>query len=286
MKRFAIIGYPISHSLSPVMYNAAFPAMGIDAVYEAWSTPPEDLRKAVESLRGPDMMGMNVTVPHKEAVFDLVDLVDATAKAIGAVNCVSKEGNLLTGHNTDKYGFIHSLRAAGCDPAGKRALILGAGGSARAVAYGLAEAGVGSISIAGRTAERVEALAAHVEQVSPRPIQITRVGWQDEGCVAASMKSDLIVNCTPMGMLHTPEQDESPLPAEAISAGVWVYDLVYNPSETPLLSLAKQAGALPVSGLDMLVHQAAESVRLWTGREAPIDIMRSAAEAALAERGR
>src|SRR3990170_3987647 len=121
MKLLAIVGYPIRHSLSPAIYNATFPAMGIDARYEAWETPPDQLPRAIERLRDAGMMGMNVTVPHKQAVRALLDAVDPTAEAIGAVNCIAKDGDWLVGYNTDKYGFVRSLREAGCDPAGMRA---------------------------------------------------------------------------------------------------------------------------------------------------------------------
>jgi shikimate dehydrogenase len=161
-----------------------------------------------------------------------------------------------------------------------RVLILGAGGSARAVAYGLIEAGAPALTIAGRNARNLEALAHSLE---PRAGQtaITTASWQDEGFAAACARADLIVNCTPIGMRHTETESESPLPRELVRPGVWVSDLVYNPLETPLLRLAAERGARPVAGLEMLVYQAAESVRLWTGREPPIDIMRKAASKAL-----
>ncbi len=136
----AIIGYPLGHSMSPAIHNAAYRAMGLDLTFEAWSTPPEDVPAAVARLREPEMLGMNVTVPHKQAVMPLLDEVDATARAIGAVNTIVKQDGRLVGYNTDRYGFIRSLREAGCDPAGKHVVILGYGGSERAVAYGLAEA--------------------------------------------------------------------------------------------------------------------------------------------------
>jgi shikimate dehydrogenase len=280
MKLFALIGYPLGHSISPAMHNAALPALGIDARYEAWSTPPEGVSAAVGRLREDELLGMNVTVPHKEAVIELLDEVDATAKAIGAVNCISKEGRRLVGHNTDMYGFIRSLREAGCEPRGRRVLILGAGGSARAVANGLLDAGAASLTLSGRTAERAEALANDVLRSFPRAL-VACAGWQDEGFAAAVLSADMIVNCTPVGQRHTETEGESPLPAPLLRPGLWVYDLVYNPLETPLLAAARATGANPIAGLEMLVYQAAESLRLWTGREPPIDIMRDAAQRAL-----
>lgn len=284
MKLLAIVGYPIRHSLSPAIYNAVFPAMGIEARYEAWETPPEALPGAIDRLRGRGMMGMNVTVPHKQAVRAVLDAVDPTAEAIGAVNCVAKDGERLIGHNTDKYGFVRSLREAGCNPAGTRALVLGVGGSARAVAYGLMEAGVASIALAGRTPERVEAAARDLRLTASRALPVATTGWHDGAFDKACAAADLIVNCTPIGMLHTGTEDESPLGLAQIRPGVWVADLVYTPVETALLRLAHKAGARPVAGLEMLVYQAAESVQLWTGRAPPIDIMRKACEKALALR--
>lgn len=279
MQRLAIIGQPIAHSLSPVIYNAVFPAMGIDAVYEAWLTPPEGVAEAIRRLRGPEMLGMNVTVPHKEAVLSLLDQVDETAKAIGAVNCISKEDGRLVGHNTDLAGFMRSLREAGYEPRGRRVVVLGAGGSARAVAYGLAQAG-GEVCIAARDHIRSSALVSGLQTALPGVVATT-CGWQDASFDAACNGASLIVNCTPVGMLHGEGEDQSPLPGRLLRPGLWVCDLVYNPRQTPLLREAEAAGARYVSGLEMLVYQAVECVRLWTGREPPVDIMRKAAENAL-----
>ena len=288
MNLLAIIGYPIGHSLSPAIYNAAFKAMALDARFEAWSTPPDQLAAAIERLRSPEMLGLSVTIPHKEAVILLLDEVEPKARAIGAVNCIAKARGRLVGHNTDRYGFLRSLRAAGCEPAGIRAVILGAGGAAHAVAYALIEAGAASIAVAGRTPGRVAATAAHLRPSveGPRPIAIDEVGWQDDAFAAACRGAGLIVNCTPIGMRHTPAEAESPLTRDHVRPGVWVSDIVYTPLETALLRLARDAGARVVGGLDMLIYQAVECVRLWTGREAPFDIMKRAALDALAEANR
>ena len=277
------IGYPIGHSLSPVMYNAAFPALGLDARYEAWSTPAEELSAVAERLRSEMVLGLNVTVPHKQAIIPLLDEVDATARAIGAVNCISKVDGRVVGHNTDMYGFVRSLREAGCEPRGLRILVLGVGGSAREIVHGLIEAGAAAVTLAGRSLDRVEILANEVRTAAGATM-IEAAGWQDEGFVAAARAADVVVNCTPVGMRHTAAEAESPLPAALLRPGLWVCDLVYNPLETPLLRQVREAGARRVGGLEMLVYQAAESVRWWTGQEAPIDIMRKAALAALAQR--
>jgi shikimate dehydrogenase len=281
MKQAGLIGYPLGHSISPAMHNAAYEAMGMDARYEAWSTPPDEVEAAVKRLRGGDVLGMQVTVPHKQAVVPFLDSLDVTAKAIGAVNTILVEAGRLVGYNTDKYGYIRSLREAGCDPRGMRVLVLGVGGAERAVAYGLAEAGASSIALAGRNAERLRAAAEHFESTTPGGVPVTQVLWQDDAVVNACAGADLIVNCTPVGMRHTESEGNSPVPASALRPGLWVSDIVYNPLETELLRLARAAGANTVGGLDMLVYQAVEAIRLWTGREAPVDIMKKAALAAL-----
>jgi shikimate dehydrogenase len=283
--RAGIVGYPLGHSLSPVIHNAGFGALGLDVRYEAWPTPPEGLSEAVERLHGDDMLGMSVTIPHKQAVMARLDEVDAVASAIGSVNTVVKRDGRLIGYNTDKDGFLRPLHSAGCDPRGMNVLVLGVGGSERAVAYALAEAGAASIALAGRRPERVEAAAAHLEATSPRPVQVERVAWTEEALTRAAAAAGLVVNCTPVGMRHTPEEHESPLPAGALRSGLWVYDIVYNPLETELLHLARNAGAHAVAGLEMLAYQAAAQQVLWTGREPPVDIMIRAAEAVLVRQG-
>jgi shikimate dehydrogenase len=279
-ERLAIIGDPVGHSISPAIYNATFPAMGIDAHYEAWPTPRDQVAAAIAKLRAAGMLGMNVTVPHKEAVLDLLDEVDPAARAIGAVNCITKHEGRLIGHNTDKAGFIESLRNAGFEPSGCHALILGVGGSARAVAVGLIEAGSAGLILAGRRPDAVATLAGHLHAFAPQA-SISESTLSTMDLEAATAAADLVVNCTPIGMHGTGSEDQSPLPAECLRKGLWVCDLVYRPPVTKLLREAQAAGALTLGGLEMLVLQAVESVRLWTGREPPVDIMRGAARRAL-----
>jgi shikimate dehydrogenase len=280
MMRLAIIGDPIGHSISPAIYNATFPAMGIDATYEAWLTPPDAVAAAIEKLRAPDMMGMNVTVPHKEAVLGLLDEVEPGARAIGAVNCISKRDGRLIGHNTDKAGYIESLRNAGFEPAGRRALVLGVGGAARAICVGLIEAGVSGLTLAGRRAEAVSVLADHLRATHPAAA-IDEASMDPRVLELAAGAATLVVNCTPIGMHGTGSEDESPFPAAFLREDLWVSDLVYRPPLTRLLADADAAGAHALGGLEMLVLQAVESVRLWTNREPPVDIMRAAARGAL-----
>jgi shikimate dehydrogenase len=266
------------------MHNAAFEAMAVDARYEAWEVPAADIPATIEKLRQPDALGMQVTVPHKQAVMPLLDSVDATASAIGAVNTVIKRDGALTGTNTDKYGFIRSLTEAGCEPAGMKVLVLGVGGTERAVTCGLVEAGASFIVLAGRRRERVEQAATQLRSTAPRSMRVSGLLWDPEDLSEACSEADLVVNCTPVGMRHTAEEEESPLDGRSLRPGAWVSDVVYNPLETKLLRLAREAGARTVGGLDMLVYQAAAAIELWTGRAAPIDIMRSAALTALNER--
>lgn len=254
--------------------------MGIDAVYEAWPTSQNGVAEAIARLRADDMMGMNVTVPHKEAVIPLLDEIEPGARAIGAVNCIRKEHGRLIGHNTDKAGFVDSLRNAGFEPEGKHSLILGVGGSARAVCVGLIEAGASVITLAGRRQEPVAVLAGHLRAFAPG-VTINETGWLDEWFITEAGRADLVVNCTPIGMHGTGSEDESPLPVDLLRAGLWICDLVYRPPETTLLREGHLAGAKVLGGLEMLVLQAVESVRLWTGREPPVDIMRAAARSAL-----
>ncbi|HLG12572.1 MAG TPA: shikimate dehydrogenase [Dehalococcoidia bacterium] len=278
-----IIGYPLGHSLSPVIHNAGFAALGLDVRYEAWATPPEELTAAVQRMHDPEMLGMSVTIPHKQTVMALLDEIDPVATAIGSVNTIVKRDGRLIGYNTDKDGFMRPLRLAGCDPQGLRALVLGVGGSERAIAYGLVEGGVASIALAGRRPERIAAAATHLASTAPRSVAITQVAWNVDSLGAAADAADLIVNCTPVGMRHTPQEQEAPLAESMLRAGLWVVDIVYNPLETVLLRLARKTGCRAVAGLAMLAYQGAAQQTLWTGREPPVDIMMAAAEAALAE---
>jgi shikimate dehydrogenase len=275
MKLAALIGVPLAHSVTPAMYARAFEAMGIDARCEKWVTPAGELEETVERLRAPVMFGANVTVPHKEAVIPLLDEVSASAMRIGAVNCIVRsESGDLGGHNTDKDGFLRSLREAGFEPEGRDALVLGAGGAARAVVAALSEAGIRGLRVANRSRPRAEDLARDLG-----PVEV--IDWSDQALGAAASRAGLIVHTTPLGTAHTGLAAESPLEERHFRPGVTAFDLVYNPSETPFLAAAKRAGAVAVSGLDMLVYQGAESIRLWTGREPPVDVMRAAAQAAL-----
>ncbi len=279
--RVSLIGYPIRHSVSPVFQQAALDHLGLDAAYQAWEIEPGSLAGFVDGLRSPDTWGANVTVPHKEAVMPHLDRVDEWARNAGAVNTIVNEDGKLAGFNTDGVGFLRALEEhAHFTPKGRAAVIIGAGGSARAVALALAGAGAASIAIANRTLERAERLSELVRNHCPvvRAVPLDDGG---EALVAAVAKADLLVNCTTLGMLHGPDEGGTPVHGRHIPARLLVYDLVYNPLETPLLCEARKAGAATLGGLPMLVYQGAASFQLWTGREAPVSVMLEAATEAM-----
>lgn len=270
-KQLGVIGYPLSHTLSPVFQQVALGYHSIPAMYSAWPTPPEQLAETVARLRGEDYMGFNITIPHKERMVELVDDVEDMARRIGAVNTVVNHGGSLTGHNTDAYGFVKSLKEkADFDPRGKTVLLLGAGGAARAAAYGLANQEVASLTIANRTLARAESLAKELtglfEQVEAVPLG------------EVSVEVDLIVNATSVGMASVEGQGSSPLATGSMPSDTLVYDMVYTPAVTPLMRQAREAGARVLGGLWMLIYQGAAAFELWTGKTAPIDVMFRAAE--------
>lgn len=281
----SLIGYSLKHSVSPHFQQAALDHYSLDVHYEARETEAEALASVVNELRQPQYLGANVTTPYKEAVLSLLDETDDLAGLVGAVNTiVNREGRLL-GFNTDAYGFIRALREdAEFEPRNMRAIVLGAGGAARAVSFALLREGIRSLVIVNRTLSRAESLACSLmEYVVARGLSVDVVALPRDDSKLHDVIKDchLIVNCTVLGMKHSACERESPLPAHLIHKDVLVYDLVYNPLQTPLLTMAKEAGARVINGFAMLVYQGAASFELWTGREAPIDIMLSVAKQAL-----
>ncbi|MBE0415937.1 MAG: shikimate dehydrogenase [Dehalococcoidia bacterium] len=285
-KYVGLIGYPLGHSVSPAMQQASFDYYKLDLRYEAWETKPSELGNILERVRHPSTLGANVTVPHKEAVLPLMDELDDLSLEIGAVNTIVNCDGRLVGYNTDAGGFLRALRQkGGVDPAGKGVVLLGAGGVARAASFALARAGAKSLVITDIIAERAHRLASDLERSlahgqGPAP-NIRALFRDDPRFVEALSGCDLLVNCTPIGMRHSASEGHSPLEAGLIPKRALVYDVVYNPIETLLLADAKRAGARTLGGLAMLVYQGALAFELWTGREAPIDIMFEAAKGAL-----
>ena len=281
-----LIGHGLKHSISPLFQQAAFDHLGLDIRYEAWETEPLELENVLQRVRGPSILGANVTVPHKEAVVSSMDELDDLALEIGAVNTIVNRGGRLKGHNTDAGGFLRALgREGGFDPAGKGAVLLGAGGVARAASFALARAGVKSLVITDIIEEKAHELVSDLERSLDRgrePAPNIRALSPDAPQFEEALSGcDLLVNCTPVGMKHSAGEGESPLEARLIPKRALVYDVVYNPIETPLLADAKRAGASTLGGLAMLVYQGAAAFELWTGREAPLDIMMETATKAL-----
>ncbi|MCH8298730.1 MAG: shikimate dehydrogenase [Chloroflexi bacterium] len=286
--KLGIIGYPIGHSISPVFQQAGLDHLGIDATYEKWEVTPEGVGEFVAGLRAPGYLGINITVPHKQAVIPFLDEVDEWATAAGAVNTIVNRDGRLSGHNTDGPGFLRALLVeTGYSPRGTRALILGAGGVARGILLALARGGVDSMVIANRTLERAESLAklAKDNGVLAEAISLTKTDGSADALTQAAASANLIVNCTTVGMSHGPDEHGSPLSAAQIPASAIVNDLVYNPLKTPLLEEAAAAGATTLGGLHMLVYQGVLSFQMWTGRDAPVEVMLEAATAEMASRG-
>jgi len=273
-----VIGWPIAHSVSPAMHNAAFQALGLDWCYVPFPVRPDRLAQAVAGVRGLGLMGLNVTVPHKQALLALVDELTPEARAVGAVNTVSVKGEVLVGHNTDVRGFLRALEEVGFETKRCSALVLGAGGAARAVVYALVRSGA-RVMLLNRTVSRACALAREFASLSegarleagPLDFQTLR---------RAAPQAGLIVNATSLGMW--PEVNASPwIEGVPFPANALLFDLVYNPRETLLMRQARAGGARAVDGLRMLVHQGAEAFELWTGVQPPIEVMFAACMAAL-----
>lgn len=265
----AVIGYPVRHSLSPAMHNAAFGELGLDWVYVACEVAPGAVPRALAGARALGFGGLSVTIPHKAAALEEVDEASAAALAVGAANTVVALGDgRLRGENTDGAGFLASLADEGFHPAGRTCAVLGAGGAARAVVHALAEAGAVDVVVVNRTRGRAEAAAALAGAAG-------RVG--DEADVE---RADLVVNATPLGLSGS---DPAVLPVDPmrLGPGQLVVDLVPNPAVTPLMRAARDRGARVAGGLGMLVHQGALAFELWTGRPAPLGVMRAAAVHAL-----
>jgi shikimate dehydrogenase len=286
VKQFiSLIGYPLKHSVSSDFQQAALDYCKLDMRYEAWEVKAEDLPSAINRLRQPQNLGANITVPYKETIMSLLDRIDDFARLVGAVNTVVNSDGSLAGFNTDAPGFLKSLREdASFEPIDKKVLILGAGGAARAVSFALLNEKVSSLIIANRSLAKAESLAGALTKqanIINMKTEIEVVPLQSTNMSRAVVRCQLVVNCTTIGMKFSPDEGRSPLASDLIPKDALVYDLVYNPSQTPLLRMAKGAGAKTIGGLDMLVYQGAASFKLWTGREAPLDIMLSAARKAL-----
>lgn len=284
-QHIGVIGYPLKHSLSPAFQQVALDYYRLDIRYATWETEAENLPSAISLLRRPENLGASVTVPYKETVLQLIDEADDLASSIGAVNTIVNRDGKLVGFNTDAVGFLQALHEdAGLAAVDKRATILGAGGAARAIAFALLQERVALLAIVNRTLARAQSLVDFLTKsavAKGMQTEVLALPWQEPRVQETVWHCHLIVNCTTLGMKYSPQQNRSPLAAGFIPKGALVYDLVYNPSETPLLRMAREAGADTLGGLPMLVYQGAAAFKLWTGREAPLDIMLRAANQAM-----
>lgn len=274
MKLALLLAGRASYSLSPAMHNAAFAALGLDARYEALGLSEAELPATVAQLREADSYGANVTIPHKLEVLPLVDTLSEAAQVIGAVNTIVNRAGVLEGHNTDASGFLRALQEdGGCDPAGQEVVMLGAGGSARAVAFALLQAGVKRLGVHNRTPQKAQALEAAFSRYGA-------IGaLRDEELALCVKRATLLVNTTSVGLVGE-QEGFSPLP-EGVLPRELVCDIIYRPTDTKLLRDAAAAGLRVQNGLPMLVYQGAAAFELWTGQRAPVAVMKRAAEAAL-----
>jgi len=283
-----LIGWPVAHSLSPAMHNAAFDALGLNWRYVPLPVPPGQLKAAINGLPVLGFRGANVTVPHKEAVLPLLHVLSPGAKATGAANTLLVEQDAsecrVSGHNTDGQGVCDALQRGEFDPAGLRVVVVGAGGAARAVVRSLLAAAVQEIVLLNRTAARGRRLLADVAPPPERACRRRALALRPTALVEHARSADLLVNATPVGMW--PQTGASIWPAEVpIPSHLTVFDLVYTPRETRLLAQARAAGATPLGGLEMLLGQGARAFELWTGKAAPVAVMRAACVRALEKEG-
>ncbi len=275
-RRVVLIGHPVAHSLSGAMQQAAFDKLGIDARYELWDRKPIELAEAVAELRGDDFLGANVTIPHKERVVALVDRLTEDAHATGAVNTITREGRKLIGHNTDVPGFRFALdKLVGKQKMPRQAVVLGAGGGARAVVHGLITEGFQRIVVFNRHLHRAEGLVRHFAK-SASHMELRAMPWHESVIESELSKTRVLVNATAIGLTT----DETPVPRELLPPDLLVLDLIY--SRTRLLRDAQAAGDTVLNGELMLLHQGAAAFTLWTGQPAPLELMHARLEEARA----
>ena len=275
-KLVGIIGDPIEHSISPAMQNAAFKALELDYVYVPFRVRREDLAKAVDAVRTLNLRGLNVTIPHKVDIIPLLDEIDSLAQEIGAVNVVVNNNGVLTGYNTDAEGFLHVLLEHGIEPDGKTVIILGAGGAARAIAFTLAARGANLI-ILNIIPAQAAACASDVAKATNASIETLLL--DKKHLMDVMERGDILVNATSVGMY--PLNNETLVTADLISPHLIVADIVYNPYKTQLLLEAEKAGARTINGLEMLIWQGALAFEKWTGKKAPLNVMKKEAAMAL-----
>lgn len=269
-----IIGNPVEHSLSPAIHNAAFRSLGVDCVYLAWKV--ERIGDAIRGLRAlGNFRGASVTIPHKVAAVPFLDEIEPTAERIGAINTIVAENGRLIGYNTDATGALRALRGGGVALAGRRIVMLGSGGAARAIAFALAaESDAEKLVILGVDHAERTALADDLRSKTALPVDDDTL---DESTLRRAVPdAHVLIHCTPVGMF--PKADASCVPASLLHAGLAVMDIVYNPRVTRLLADAQRAGCRTIPGLEMFLHQAVAQFELWTNRSAPVEVMRAVLE--------
>jgi len=274
-KIYGVLGYPVKHSFSPAMHNAAFSALKINAKYESFEVKPGELGDFLEKSAGRNIIGLNITVPYKEKILDFASLDPESnyLKQIKAVNTIVKIDGKWKGYNTDIAGFSRHLKE-NFTPSGKKAAIIGAGGAARAVAYVLADSGAREIDIFDIDKNKTKDITCMIKSFFPN-FKINAVD-RIEGLNIKN--KDLLVNATPIGLKET---DPCLVEEEVLHKNLFVYDLIYNPAETKLLTLAKHISAKTANGLGMLLYQGMLSFKIWTGQDAPQEVMRQALQGEL-----
>jgi len=275
-----VIGDPIEHTLSPTIHNAAFNHLGLDFVFLAFRVKAAELENAVRGMRGLGIHGLNVTMPHKSTVIAYLDEIDSAVKFLGSANTILNKNGKLSGFNTDGTGALKALRENGAELSEKKVLLIGAGGAAKAIAFSLAKE-VGELAILNRTAEKAKKLAAALGRTLNKKVV---GGSLSQDALAKNLRgSDVLINATNIGM-H-PRANQSIVLPQWLRSDLTVMDIVYNPVETKLAKDAKAAGAKVISGVEMLIYQGAASFEIWTGRAAPIEVMRQAALSKLSSAG-
>lgn len=267
----AVIGEPIDHSLSPVIQNAAFCALNIDCVYTAFRVNSSDIANALSGIRALGVLGLNVTMPHKEAVIAYLDWIDETAKFLNSVNTIHHKDGKLLGYSTDGIGALRALKENRADPQGKRVLILGAGGAARSIAYSLIQE-ADELFILNRTVSEAKKLAETLKHKFDKKIS---VGSLSPEIIKEKIRAtDILLNTTSVGM--NPNINQSLIEPDNLESNLTVMDIIYNPHDTQLIKDAKAVGAKVVNGIEMLIYQGATAFEIWTGQQAPIPVMRKA----------
>lgn len=272
-KIFGLLGYPIKHSFSPAMHNAAFKALGIKAEYRLFEKKPKELTDFFKKLRSGSIRGVNLTIPYKEEALRYLDEISQEAELIGAINTILVKSESLIGYNTDGSGFVLSLRKkAGINLKDKKIVIIGAGGASRAISVHLAQEKAANIILLDIIPDKAEKLVSHIRKNISR-VKVSTVKKEELNSGARTI--DILINATPVGMKP---DDPLPIDPRILHPRLLVCDLIYNPPKTKLLIEAERIGAKTLNGLGMLLYQGALAFTIWTGREAPIEIMARALE--------